>query len=140
VTPLRSTRKTLTVAALGTTQTLASASSYYLPAILAGPIVAGLHVSKSLFFGMFWASLLLQAALGPAIDRCRAAILRPADGPHRARRAGGVGRAQPLRIGGAGILYEYSLKRQRRPEIKLGRVVNDCKTARNASSWGRRRS
>jgi MFS family permease len=63
------TRKTLTVAALGATQTLAWASSYYLPAILAGPISAGLHVSKSLFFAFFSGSLLLQAALGPAIGR-----------------------------------------------------------------------
>jgi predicted MFS family arabinose efflux permease len=69
VTSFRPTRKTLTVAALGTTQTLAWASSYYLPAILAGPIAAGLHVSKSLFFGFFSVSLLLQAALGPAIGR-----------------------------------------------------------------------
>jgi MFS family permease len=69
VTPFRPTRKTLTVAALGTTQTLAWASSYYLPAILAEPIAAGLHVSKWLFFGCFSASLLLQAALGPAIGR-----------------------------------------------------------------------
>ena len=69
MTPFRPTRKTLTVAALGTTQTLAWASSYYLPAILAGPIAAGLHVSKSLFFGFFSVSLLLQAALGPAIGR-----------------------------------------------------------------------
>ena len=67
--PFHATRKTLTVAALGTTQTLAWASSYYLPAILAEPIAAGLHVSKSLFFGFFSAALLLQAALGPAIGR-----------------------------------------------------------------------
>ncbi len=63
------TRKTVTVAALGTTQTLAWASSYYLPAILAEPIAAALQVPKSLFFGFFSASLLLQAALGPAIGR-----------------------------------------------------------------------
>src|SRR5215472_9633946 len=62
-------RSTLTVAVIGTTQTLAWASSYYLPAILAEPIATGLHVSKSLFFGLFSASLLLQAALGPAIGR-----------------------------------------------------------------------
>ena len=65
----RPTRKTLTVAALGTTQTLAWASSYYLPAILAAPIASGLGISKSLFFGFFSASLLLQAAVGPAIGR-----------------------------------------------------------------------
>lgn len=66
---LRPTRKVMTVAALGGTQTLAWASSYYLPAILAEPIATGLHVSKSLFFGLFSASLLLQAVLGPAIGR-----------------------------------------------------------------------
>jgi MFS family permease len=69
VIPFRPTRKTVTVAALGTTQTLAWASSYYLPAILADPIAGGLGVSKSLFFGFFSVALLLQAALGPAIGR-----------------------------------------------------------------------
>src|SRR6516164_10046294 len=63
------TRSTLTVAVIGTTQTLAWASSYYLPAILADPIAVGLGVSKALFFGCFSASLLLQAALGPMIGR-----------------------------------------------------------------------
>ena len=63
------TRSTLTVAVIGTTQTLAWASSYYLPAILAEPIAAGLGVSKALFFGFFSGSLLLQAALGPMIGR-----------------------------------------------------------------------
>jgi MFS family permease len=63
------TRSTLTVSAIGLTQTLAWGSSYYLPAILADPIAAGLGVSKSLFFGFFSASLLLQAALGPAIGK-----------------------------------------------------------------------
>jgi MFS family permease len=63
------TRSTLTVAAIGTTQTLAWASSYYMPAILAVPIAAGLGISKPLFFSFFSGSLLLQAALGPAIGR-----------------------------------------------------------------------
>lgn len=62
-------RSTLVVAAIGTTQTLAWGSSYYLPAILADPISAGLGVPKSLFFGFFSGSLLLQAALGPAIGK-----------------------------------------------------------------------
>ena len=62
-------RSTLVVAVIGTTQTLAWASSYYLPAILAEPIASGLGVSKALFFGFFSASLLLQAALGPIIGR-----------------------------------------------------------------------
>jgi predicted MFS family arabinose efflux permease len=62
-------RRTLTVAAIGLTQTLAWGSSYYLPAILADPIAAGLGVPKPLFFAFFSASLLLQAALGPAIGK-----------------------------------------------------------------------
>src|SRR6266850_3550217 len=41
----------------------------YLPAILADPIAAGLDVPKSLFFGFFSGSLLLQAALGPMIGK-----------------------------------------------------------------------
>src|SRR5215467_15070229 len=57
------------ILAIGTTQTLAWASSYYLPAVLADPIAAGLGVPKSLFFGFFSASLLLQAALGPTIGK-----------------------------------------------------------------------
>jgi len=62
-------RSTLTVAVIGTTQTLAWASSYYLPAILADPIADGLGVAKPLFFGCFSGSLLLQAALGPMIGK-----------------------------------------------------------------------
>src|SRR5258707_6886962 len=63
------TRSTVTGAAIGMTQTLAWGSSYYLPAILADPIAAGLDVPKSLFFGFFSGSLLLQAALGPMIGK-----------------------------------------------------------------------
>jgi MFS family permease len=62
-------RSIVTVAAIGMTQTLAWGSSYYLPAILADPIAAGLGVPKSLFFGFFSGSLLLQAALGPMIGK-----------------------------------------------------------------------
>src|SRR5262245_48202951 len=54
------------VAALGTTQTLAWASSYYLPAILADDIAADIGVSRAWVFGAFSASLLLSAFLGPA--------------------------------------------------------------------------
>lgn len=52
---------------LGTTQTLAWASSYYLPAILADPIARSLGVSTAWVFGAFSASLLLAAVLGPRI-------------------------------------------------------------------------
>lgn len=61
--------RTTVVAALGATQTLAWASSYYLPAILADPIAAATGLSRTEFFAIFSAALLLSAALGPAIGR-----------------------------------------------------------------------
>src|ERR1700732_1395744 len=57
------------VAALGTTQTLAWAWSYYLPAILADPIARDLGVSPNWVFAAFSASLVLSALLGPRIGR-----------------------------------------------------------------------
>jgi MFS family permease len=57
------------ILALGTTQTLAWASSYYLPAILADPIAHDLGVSSNWIFGAFSASLVLSAVLGPWIGR-----------------------------------------------------------------------
>jgi len=57
------------VVALGSTQTLAWASSYYLPAILGAPIAEGLGLPVSVFFGIFSASLLLAAVIGPAVGR-----------------------------------------------------------------------
>jgi predicted MFS family arabinose efflux permease len=57
------------VAALGTTQTLAWASSYYLVAILADPIAEELDLTRAAVFGIFSASLLLAAVLGPAVGR-----------------------------------------------------------------------
>jgi MFS family permease len=63
-------RKTLrVVAALGTTQTLAWASSYYLPAILADAIGRDLGVSGTFVFGVFSGSLLIAALLGPRVGR-----------------------------------------------------------------------
>src|SRR3954454_17328861 len=59
--------KTVVVASLGTTQTLAWASSYYLPAVLGAPIAAGLGLPPSGFFGIFSAALLLGAGVGPYI-------------------------------------------------------------------------
>ncbi|MBV9521713.1 MAG: MFS transporter [Alphaproteobacteria bacterium] len=61
--------RTIVVAALGATQTLAWASSYYLPAILAEPIAAATGVSQTGFFAIFSAALLLSALLGPAVGR-----------------------------------------------------------------------
>jgi MFS family permease len=57
------------ILALGTTQTLAWASSYYLPAILADPIGRDLGVSSNWIFGAFSASLVISAVLGPRIGR-----------------------------------------------------------------------
>ena len=51
------------ILALGTTQTLAWASSYYLPAILADPIARDLDVSSNWIFAAFSASLVISAAL-----------------------------------------------------------------------------
>ena len=61
--------KARVVTVLGTTQTLAWASSYYLPAILAAPIAEDLGLSRALVFGVFSGSLLLTALLGPAAGR-----------------------------------------------------------------------
>src|SRR5207244_5782090 len=57
--------RTIVVAALGTSQTLAWASSYYLPAVLGAAIAAGLGMPTGVFFAVFSAALLLQAIFGP---------------------------------------------------------------------------
>jgi MFS family permease len=57
------------VAALGSTQTLAWASSYYLPAILGAPIADALGLSPSVFFGVFSMALLASAAAGPVVGK-----------------------------------------------------------------------
>lgn len=57
------------IAALGTAQTLAWASSYYLPAVLADPIAADIGVSRSWIFAAFSMALLIAAVAGPRIGR-----------------------------------------------------------------------
>jgi MFS family permease len=57
------------VVALGTSQTLAWASSYYLPAILAAPMARDLGIPASWVFGAFSGALVLSAVLGPAVGR-----------------------------------------------------------------------
>lgn len=65
-------RRTVVVA-LGTSQTVAWGSSYYLPAILAEPMALDLGLAPPWVFGAFSAALVLSALLGPwagrAIDR-----------------------------------------------------------------------
>lgn len=62
-------RRALVVAVIGATQTIAWASSYYMPAILGAPIAHALHLPTSVFFGLFSAALLLSAMFGPAVGR-----------------------------------------------------------------------
>lgn len=65
--PARSSRSV--VATLGTTQTIAWASSYYLPAVLADPIARDLGVAPGLVFAAFSVALLVSGALGPLAGR-----------------------------------------------------------------------
>lgn len=58
-----------TIAALGSAQTLAWASSYYLPAILAVPMARDLGVATPTVFLAFSLALVISAAVGPAAGR-----------------------------------------------------------------------
>lgn len=62
-----------TVTGLGSAQTLAWASSYYLPAVLAAPMARDLGVPTALVYAAFSLALVVSALLGPwagrAIDR-----------------------------------------------------------------------
>lgn len=66
-------RRAGTVAALGSAQTLAWASTYYLPAIIAAPLARDIGVSVPAAFAAFSLALVVSAFLGPhagrAIDR-----------------------------------------------------------------------
>jgi predicted MFS family arabinose efflux permease len=62
-------RRLSVIVPLGFSQTLAWASSYYLPAILADPIARDLKISETWFFAAFSSSLVLAALLGPRIGR-----------------------------------------------------------------------
>jgi predicted MFS family arabinose efflux permease len=57
------------IAVLGTTQTLAWASTYYLPAILADRISDELGMTSSWFFAAFSGSLVVAAMVGPRVGR-----------------------------------------------------------------------
>jgi predicted MFS family arabinose efflux permease len=71
--PMTTLTQARVVAALGTAQTLAWASSYYLPAMLAAPIARDLGVAVPTVFAAFSGALFVSAVLGPlagrAIDR-----------------------------------------------------------------------
>ena len=58
-----------TVARLGTAQTLAWASSYYLPAMLAVPMARDLGVDTSAVFAAFSVALVVSALMGPLAGR-----------------------------------------------------------------------
>jgi len=57
------------VLALGTTQTLAWGSTFYLPAILAAPMADTLEVGVGMVYAAFSIALLLSGLLGPAVGR-----------------------------------------------------------------------
>jgi MFS family permease len=60
---------TRVVVALGITQTLAWASSYYIPAVLAVPMARSLDIASSWVFGAFSAALVLSALIAPWVGR-----------------------------------------------------------------------
>ena len=61
--------RTTTTVMLGLAQTLAWASSYYLPAVLAGAIGKDVGTSTATIFGAFSVALLVAAAVGPYAGR-----------------------------------------------------------------------
>ena len=61
--------KGVVVSALGITQTLAWASTYYLTAIFTDTVSADLHLSRTWFYGSVSAALLLSGLLGPVAGR-----------------------------------------------------------------------
>jgi predicted MFS family arabinose efflux permease len=62
-------RRFRTVATLGSAQTLAWASSYYLPAVLAAPMARDLGVGLPTVFAVFSWALIVSALLGPHAGR-----------------------------------------------------------------------
>lgn len=66
---MSSPRRWPTIAALGTAQTLAWASSYYLPAMLAAPMARDLGVQAPMVFIAFSLALVVSALVGPFSGR-----------------------------------------------------------------------
>lgn len=65
--PISKDRRTSIVLALGTAQTLAWGSTYYLPAILATPMAQEFGVSTGWIYGAFSGAMLLTAFIGPSV-------------------------------------------------------------------------
>lgn len=65
----RTTSIAVLSAALGSAQTIAWASSNYLPAILAAPIALELGVSRATVFGAFSVALVVTGLAGPTVGR-----------------------------------------------------------------------
>ena len=63
------TRRLRIVAVLGSAQTLAWASSYYLPAVLAVPMARDLGIGVPTVFAVFSWALVVSAVLGPYAGR-----------------------------------------------------------------------
>ena len=61
--------KPLVVSALGITQTLAWASTYYLTAVFTDAVSADLHLPRIWFYGSVSAAMLLSGLLGPLAGR-----------------------------------------------------------------------
>jgi MFS family permease len=57
------------IAALGTAQTIAWGSSYYLPAILADPMARELHIAPTYVFGALSGALVISGLLGPRVGQ-----------------------------------------------------------------------
>lgn len=93
-------KRSIVVAALGTAQTLAWGSSYYLPATLADPIAQGLGLSRTTVFGLFSGALLLSAVLGPGASTtaaiAAAALVGPAQVAARLVELGALRIVHPL--------------------------------------------
>jgi len=62
---LSADRRGLVVGALGTAQTIAWASSYYIPAVLAAPMAASFGLSPVWVFGAFSMAMVVSAMVGP---------------------------------------------------------------------------
>jgi predicted MFS family arabinose efflux permease len=63
--PLRAEKRAGVVAALGCSQTISWASSYYIPAVLAAPMAASFGLSPVWVFGAFSMAMVVSATVGP---------------------------------------------------------------------------